>query len=95
MAAKMASCLLGLCAGSIKGLDLKKESAATRKNKFSATLLSGDVSMTVRGAEISMLAQSLKYWSWMELVEELSLGVEDRNFFDSLLVMAVEVIEVE
>jgi len=94
VAARMESWLLGLCLGSLRGLVLKEGSLATRENKASAALLSSGVCMIAGGAEFSLLALSLWYWSWMELVGELSLGVRDWDFFVWLLVMAAEVIEV-
>ena len=50
--------------------------------------------MIAGGAEFSLLVLSLWYRSWMELVEELSLGAGDWDFLLWLLVMAAEVIVV-
>jgi len=94
VAARMESWLLGLCLGILRGLGLKEGSLATRENKASAALLFGGICMVVGGAEFSLLALSLWYWSWMEPVGELSLGAGDWDFFVWLLVMAAEVIEV-
>ena len=90
----MESWLLGLCLDSLRGLVLKEGSLASKENKASAVLLSGGVCMIAAGAEFSLLALSLWNWSWMEPVGELSLGVEDWEFFVWLLVIATEVIEV-
>jgi len=59
----MESCVLGLCLGSLRGLGLKEWSLATRENKASAALLSGGVCLIAGGAEFSLLALSLCYWS--------------------------------
>ena len=94
MAARMESWLLGLCLGNLRGLGLKEGSLTTREHKASAALLSGGVCKTAGGAEFSLLALSLWYWSWMEPVGELSLRAGDWDLFVWLLVMAAEVIEV-
>jgi len=85
--------VVGIVLGSLRGLGLKEESLATRENKASAALLSGGVCMIAGGAEFSLLALSLWYWSWMEPVGNLTLGAGDGDFFVWLLVMAAEVIE--
>jgi len=63
VAARMQSWLLGLCLGSLRGLGLKEGSLATKENKASAALSSGSVCMIAGGAEFSLLALSLWYWS--------------------------------
>jgi len=94
VAAKMESWLFELCFGNLRGLGLKEGSLATKENKASAALLSGGICMIVGGAEFSWLALSLWYWLWMELVENVSLGAGNWDFFVWPLVMAAEVIEV-
>jgi len=81
VAARMESWLLGLCLCSLRGVDLKEGSLATKENKASAALLSDSVCMIAGGAEFSLLALSLWYWSGMEPVGELSLGAGDWDFF--------------
>jgi len=90
----MESWLLVLCLGNMRGLALKEESLATKEKKASAVLLSGGVCIIAGGAEFSLLALSLWYWSWMEPVGEVPLVAGDWDFLVWLLVMAVEVIEV-
>jgi len=94
VATRMESWLLGLCLGSLRGLGLQERSLGTRENKASIALLSGGVCMIAGAEEFCLLALSLWYWSWMEPVGELSLVAGDWNFFNWLLVMAAEVIEV-
>ena len=90
----MESWLLGLCLGCLRGLDLKEGSLATKETKASAALLSDGVCIIAGGAEFSLLALSLWYWSWMEPVGELALGAGDWYLLVWLLVMATEVIVV-
>jgi len=90
----MESWLLGLCLSNLRGLGLNEGSLATKENKASAPLLSGGVFIIAGGAEFSLLALSLWYWSRMEPVGELSLEAGDRDFLVWLLVMAAEVIDV-
>ena len=74
VAAKIESWLLGLWFGNLRGPGLKEGSLSIQENKASAALLSGGIYMIAGGAEFSLLALSLWYWSWMEPVGELSLG---------------------
>jgi len=94
VAARMESWLLGLCLGNQRGLGLKEGSLATRENKASAAPLSDGICMIAGGADFSLFALSLWYWSWMEPLGELSLGAGDWDFLFWILVMAAQVIEV-
>jgi len=94
MAARMESWLLELCLVNLRGLSLKEGSLATRENKASPALLSGAVCMMAGGAEFSLFALSLRYWSYIEPVGELSLVAGDWDLLAWLLVMDAEVIDV-